>query len=100
MASGSSAILSRAAQRLRYLLRNERRINILKTQNFGSVGFVEGGALSVGRIVQVHPLGQPFRRGTEKSVFCFGDSAIVVFSEAGAWRPEPQRKTPLGGGAE
>jgi phosphatidylserine decarboxylase len=49
MASGSSAILSRAAQRLRYLLRNERRINILKTQNFGSVGFVEGGALSVGQ---------------------------------------------------
>ena len=69
------------------LLRNERRINILKTQNFGEVGFGEVGALSVGRILQVHPLGQPFRRGEEKSVFRFGGSAIVIFGEAGAWRP-------------
>jgi phosphatidylserine decarboxylase len=67
--------------------RNERRINILQTQNFGKIGFVEVGALSVGRIVQVHPLGQTFRRGAEKSVFRFGGSAIVVFGEPGAWRP-------------
>jgi Phosphatidylserine decarboxylase len=45
------------------------------------------GALSVGRIVQVHPAGAPFRRGEEKSVFRFGGSAIVVFGEPGTWHP-------------
>ena len=43
--------------------------------------------MSVGRIVQVHPLDVPFQRGEEKSVFRFGGSAIVVFGEPGAWRP-------------
>jgi phosphatidylserine decarboxylase len=69
------------------LLRNERYINILMTANFGRVGFVEVGALSVGRIVQVHPIEKPFSRGEEKSIFRFGGSAIVVFGEPGAWRP-------------
>jgi phosphatidylserine decarboxylase len=69
------------------LFSNERNINILETRHFGRLAFVEVGALSVGRIVQVHPLDTPFRRGEEKSVFRFGASAIVVFGEAGAWRP-------------
>jgi phosphatidylserine decarboxylase len=69
------------------LFSNERRINILETRNFGRLGFVEVGALSVGRIVQVHPIETAFRRGEEKSVFRFGGSAIVVFGEARAWQP-------------
>lgn len=69
------------------LLRNERQINILDTRHFGRLAFVEVGAMSVGRIVQVHPLDQPFRRGDEKSVFKFGGSAVIVFGEAGKWRP-------------
>jgi phosphatidylserine decarboxylase len=66
---------------------NERNVNILETRNFGHLGFVEVGALSVGRIAQVHPLDAPFQRGEEKSVFRFGGSAIVVFGEPGLWRP-------------
>jgi phosphatidylserine decarboxylase len=69
------------------LFRNERNVNILMTRNFGRIGFVEIGALSVGRIVQVHPLDKPFRRGAEKSIFRFGGSAIAVFGERGAWSP-------------
>ena len=69
------------------LLRNERQINILETRNFGRLAFVEVGAMSVGRIVQVHPYTTPFARGEEKSVFKFGGSAIVVFGEAGQWQP-------------
>jgi phosphatidylserine decarboxylase len=69
------------------LFRNERQINILETRNFGRLAFVEVGAMSVGRIVQVHPLDTPFQRGEEKSVFKFGGSAIVVFGEPGMWRP-------------
>lgn len=69
------------------LLRNERQINILDTAHFGKLAFVEVGAMSVGRIVQVHPLDKPFRRGDEKSVFKFGGSAVIVFGEPGKWRP-------------
>ncbi len=69
------------------LFRNERAINILDTRQFGRLGFVEVGALSVGRIAQVHPLDRPYRRGDEKSVFKFGGSAVVVFGEPGRWRP-------------
>jgi len=69
------------------IIRNERQINILQTNNFGRLAFVEVGAMSVGRIVQVHPLDTPYRRGEEKSVFKFGGSAVVVFGEIGKWRP-------------
>jgi phosphatidylserine decarboxylase len=69
------------------LRENERHVNILDTEHFGRIGFVEIGALSVGRIVQVHSLDKPFQRGAEKSVFRFGGSAIAVFGEAGCWRP-------------
>jgi len=69
------------------LFRNERQIHILETRHFGRLGFVEVGAMSVGRIVQVHPTETEFHRGEEKSVFKFGGSAIVVFGEAGIWRP-------------
>ncbi|HEY1980797.1 MAG TPA: phosphatidylserine decarboxylase [Xanthobacteraceae bacterium] len=69
------------------LFRNERSINMLETVNFGRLGFVEVGAMSVGRIVQVHPLDIPYQRGAEKSVFKFGGSAVVVFGEPGKWRP-------------
>ena len=69
------------------LFRNERQINLLETENFGRIGFVEVGALSVGRIIQVHPYDALFRRGEEKSVFNFGGSAVVVFGEPGIWRP-------------
>jgi phosphatidylserine decarboxylase len=62
-------------------------MNMLETRNFGRLAFVEIGALSVGRIVQVHPLDAPFERGEEKSVFRFGGSAIVVFGQPGKWCP-------------
>jgi phosphatidylserine decarboxylase len=66
---------------------NERQVNILQTTHFGRLGFVEIGALSVGRIVQKHPLDRRFVRGDEKAVFKFGGSAIVVFGEPGKWKP-------------
>jgi phosphatidylserine decarboxylase len=69
------------------LFRNERQIHILQTDHFGRLGFVEVGALSVGRIVQIHPTEGRYARGAEKSVFKFGGSAVVVFGERSAWRP-------------
>jgi phosphatidylserine decarboxylase len=69
------------------LFANERQINILETQNFGRVAFVEIGAMTVGRVSQTHPLDAPFRRGDEKAVFKFGGSAIALFGEPDKWRP-------------
>jgi phosphatidylserine decarboxylase len=66
---------------------NERAVNLVETVNFGRLGFVEIGALSVGRIVQKHPFDQPFKRGDEKAVFKFGGSAVVLFGEPGKWKP-------------
>jgi phosphatidylserine decarboxylase len=71
------------------LFSNERQISILETANFGRIGFVEVGAMSVGRIAQVHPTDMPFTRGAEKSVFKFGGSAVVVFGEPSKWSPCP-----------
>jgi phosphatidylserine decarboxylase len=80
------------------LFRNERVVQILESRNFGRLGFVEIGALSVGRIVQKHPIEKPFTRGAQKSVFRFGGSAVVLFGEPGAWRPSEDllRKTSEG----
>jgi phosphatidylserine decarboxylase len=69
------------------LFRNERKPQVLETKHFGKLGFVEIGALSVGRIVQKHPVDRPFARGEQKSVFRFGGSAVVMFGEPGAWLP-------------
>jgi len=51
------------------------------------LGFVEIGALSVGKIVQIHDPALPFKRGAEKSVFRFGGSAVVMFGEPRVWKP-------------
>jgi len=69
------------------LFSNERQIQLLDTANFGRLGFVEVGAMSVGRITQVHPTDTVFARGAEKSVFKFGGSAVIVFGELGKWSP-------------
>lgn len=80
------------------LFRNERHVQILETRNFGRVGFVEIGAMTVGRIAQTHPVEKPFSRGAEKGYFSFGGSAIVLFGEPGAWRPSADilKQTPEG----
>jgi phosphatidylserine decarboxylase len=69
------------------LFANERAINILQTRNFGRVAFAEIGAMTVGRVVQIHALEKPFKRGEEKALFQFGGSAIAVFGEPGRWKP-------------
>jgi phosphatidylserine decarboxylase len=56
--------------------------------------------MSVGRIVQVHPLDRHFERGVEKSVFKFGGSAVMVFGEVGAWSPSNDILQQTGQGVE
>jgi phosphatidylserine decarboxylase len=69
-------------------LANERQITLLDTPNFGTLAYVEVGALMVGRIVHSQPIERPFNRGDEKGYFLFGASTVIVYGEKGAWKPE------------
>lgn len=69
-------------------LQNERHVSILKTKNFGTLAYVEVGALCVGKIIQTHAE-KSFQRGEEKGYFLFGGSTVIVFGEKGAWLPDP-----------
>lgn len=68
-------------------IENERRISILDTENFGTLAYVEVGALMVGKIVQTADEGLNFKRGDEKGYFLFGGSTVVVLGQKGAWAP-------------
>lgn len=74
------------ARKPHILIRNERVVSLLKTRNFGTLAYVEVGALGVGKIVQTHSLDMPFKRGAEKGYFLFGGSTVVVLTEAGRVR--------------
>ncbi len=65
---------------------NERQISILETGSFGTLAYVEVGALCVGKIVQTHD-SVSFKRGDEKGYFHFGASTVIVMGEPGRWKP-------------
>jgi len=82
------------------LFRNERSVQLLETEHFGRLAMVEVGALSVGRIVQVHDIKKPFKKGAEKSMFKFGGSAVALFGEPGRWLPADDILEHTGAGKE
>ncbi len=58
---------------------NSRQVSVLKTDNFGTVTWIEVGALMVGKIKN-HPI-EKFQRGEEKGYFEFGGSTIILLLE-------------------
>jgi phosphatidylserine decarboxylase len=66
---------------------NERQVSILVTKNFGTLAYIEVGALCVGLIVQTHPTQGAFKKGAEKGYFLFGASTVIVLGEKGKWKP-------------
>lgn len=68
-------------------IKNERYVSILQTENFGRLGYIEVGAICVGKIVQTHRWNKPFQRGEEKGYFLFGGSTVILVGEKGAWKP-------------
>ncbi|UAA37496.1 phosphatidylserine decarboxylase [Paraneptunicella aestuarii] len=65
---------------------NERQVNLLYSEDFGHLAYVEVGAMGVGRIHQTFNA-PSFQRGQEKGYFDFGASTIIVFGEKGRWEP-------------
>jgi phosphatidylserine decarboxylase len=61
-------------------IKNERRVSILHTVNFGHLAYIEVGALCVGAIEQVHVESEPFKRGDLKECFTLADqqSSLLV----------------------
>ena len=68
-------------------IKNEKRISILHTVNFGYLAFIEVGALFVGSIEQCHNENNPFKRGDVKGLFHFGGSTVIIIGEKDRWTP-------------
>lgn len=68
-------------------IKNERRVSILETENFGKLAYIEVGATCVGKIVQSFDESLEFSKGAEKGYFLFGGSTVVLLGEPGVWKP-------------
>ena len=80
------------------LIKNERRVALLETENFGDLAFVEVGATCVGKIIQSFDESSNFKRGDEKGYFLFGGSTVIIYGEPGKWKPSQDilKNTQLG----
>ena len=59
---------------------NSREYSIIKTENFGVIAQIEVGAMMIGKIKNHQKSGMVLR-GTEKGMFLYGGSTIVVLIE-------------------
>ena len=57
-------------------MENTRTVNLLKTENFGTVAYIEVGAMLIGRIVDNGT--DVFEKGQEKGYFEPGGSTVVI----------------------
>ncbi|MBN21337.1 MAG: phosphatidylserine decarboxylase [Bdellovibrionaceae bacterium] len=65
--------------------KNERVVSILETKNFGTLAYIEVGAMCVGKIVLTQPDDLPFYKGDEKGYFLFGGSTVILMGVPGKW---------------
>ena len=70
-------------QKVEVLAENKRMITSLKTENYGTILFIEIGATNVGSIHQTFQAGQQYKKGDEKGYFSFGGSSIILLFEEG-----------------
>ncbi|PSB03018.1 archaetidylserine decarboxylase [Merismopedia glauca] len=62
--------------------RNQRAITQFNSDNFGSIAYIEIGALTVSSIIQTYKPGR-VNRGQEKGYFQYGGSTIILLFEPG-----------------
>ncbi|MEO5668642.1 MAG: phosphatidylserine decarboxylase [Bdellovibrionota bacterium] len=63
----------------RAFVENERQLTLQDSENFGTLAYLEVGALCVGRIQQCFEAGTRMHRGAEKGYFEFGGSTQILF---------------------
>lgn len=69
-----------AVNRYPVFVQNSREYTIIKTKNFGRVAQIEVGALMIGKIKN-HSKSGSVIKGTEKGMFLYGGSTIVLLLE-------------------
>lgn len=69
-----------ALNRYPVFAQNSREYSIIKTNNFGTIAQIEVGALMIGRIKN-HQASGEIKKGTEKGMFLYGGSTIVILLE-------------------
>ena len=69
-----------AVNRYPVFVQNSREYTIIKTKNFGRVAQIEVGALMIGKIKN-HSKSGSVIKGTEKGMFLYGGSTIVLLFE-------------------
>jgi len=72
----------------RAFVENERQLTLQDSENFGTLAYLEVGALCVGRIQQSFQPNTVVPRGGEKGYFEFGGSTLILF---GGPQLEPSR---------
>lgn len=63
-------------------IQNAREYTVIQTENFGKVAQIEVGAMMIGKIKN-HQISGEVQRGTEKGMFLYGGSTIVLLLEKG-----------------
>lgn len=71
-----------ALNRYPVFVQNSREYSIIQTENFGTLAQIEVGALMIGKILNHQTEGQ-VKKGSEKGMFLYGGSTIVVLLEHG-----------------
>lgn len=69
-----------ALNRYQVFVQNSREYTIIDTKHFGKIAQIEVGALMIGKIKN-HQKSGTLKRGTEKGMFLYGGSTIVVLLE-------------------
>lgn len=69
-----------AVNRYPVFTQNSREYSIIKTESFGTIAQIEVGAMMIGKIKNHQTSGKVIR-GTEKGMFLYGGSTIVVLLE-------------------
>lgn len=72
-----------ALNRYPVFVQNSREYSIIETENFGTMAQIEVGALMIGKIKN-HQTAGSVKKGTEKGMFLYGGSTIVVLLEKAA----------------
>ena len=76
MIRGKLHTVSPVSKNHKIYVENTRQVNMLKTENFGNVAYIEFGAMLVGRIVDKGI--DVFDKGQEKGYFEPGGSTVVI----------------------
>ena len=93
-----SKAVSSISSKYKIYKENHRIVNVLDTDHFGKVIYIEVGALLVGRIKNNGSV--QFEKGQEKGYFEQGGSTIVLFFEKGRISVDPDIIEMSGNGIE